>query len=294
MFNKSATTIAVIGATGAQGGGVVRALQERGVFEVRALSRNPESYTGPADEVVYADLTQPETLETALGGVHGVFTNTNSFGGPDTDEVAQGTAAVEAAATAGVQHYIWSTLPNVDTISGGRFTVPHFTNKARVNKIVTSAQFPSHTFVEPPFYFQNLISPMYQKIPGPDGAPSWTVPANASARGMHMGDISELGDLVAGAFENPEKTGNGQYLSLAGDLLSWDDIIANLRSQGHNIGYVETTDDPYFVRDMFSYMETYTYFGPDAATKIALANDVTTKPFTDFETWAARNMDPSQ
>lgn len=294
MVEKSSTTIAVIGATGAQGGGVVRALQERGAFKVRALSRNPGSYKGLADEVAYADLTQPETLEAALDGAYGVFANTNSFGGPDTDEVAQGTLAVEAASTAGIQHYIWSTLPNVDTISGGKFVVPHFTNKARVNKIVSAAQFPSHTFVEPPFYFQNLISPMYPKTPGPEGTPSWTMPASASARGMHMGDINELGDLVAGAFENPEKAGNGQYLSLAGDLLSWDDITATLQSQGHNIGYVETTDDPYFVRDMFSYMETYTYFGPDAATKIAHADDVTTNPFTNFETWAASNMVPSQ
>lgn len=293
MVEQSSTTIAVIGATGSQGGGVVRSLQERGAFKVRALSRNPESYAGPADEVTHADLTQPETLATAFAGVYGVFANTNSFAGPDTDEVAQGTLAVEAASAAGVQHYIWSTLPDVDTISRGRFVVPHFTNKARVNEIVSSAEFPAHTFVEPPFYFQNLISPMYQKIPGPDGTPSWTMPAKASARGMHMGDISELGDLVAGAFENPDKAGSGNYLSLAGDLLSWDDIITTLRSQGHDIGYVETTEDPYFVRDMFSYMETYTYFGPDAATKIALADDVTTKPFTNFETWAGRNMVPS-
>ena len=284
MIENTTRTIAVIGATGAQGGGVVRALQERGTFTVRALSRNPEANRGLADDVIYADLTKPETLEPALEGAYGVFTNTNSFGGPDTDEVAQGTAAVNAARAAGVQHYVWSTLPDVERISGGKFVVPHFTNKAKINHVVDEAGFPFHTFVEPPFYFQNLMSPMYQKVAGPDGTPSWTLPASASAGGMHMGDIEEFGNLVAGAFENPEKVGDGTYLSLAGDLLSWDEITATLRSQGHNIGYVEATEDPYFIRDMFSYMATYTYFGPDARTKITDANAVTTKPFTNFAT----------
>jgi len=290
MNLESTKTIAVIGATGAQGGGVVRALQDRGRFKVRALSRSPEAHGGLADEVVYADLTKPETLEPALSDAYGVFTNTNSFASPDTDEIAQGTSAVLAAKAAGVQHYVWSTLPNVEKISDGQFVVPHFTNKASVNKVVSDAGFAFHTFVEPPFYFQNLISPMYQKISGPDGTPSWTMPASSSAGGMHMGDIDEFGNLVAGAFEQPEEVGNGDYLSMAGDLLSWDEITATLQSQGHNIGYVEATEDPYFIQDMFSYMAKHTYFGPDAATKIAAADAITTKPFTNFETWATTNM----
>ena len=63
-----ADTIAVFGATGAQGRGVVQALQNRGVFTVRALARNPEAYEGAADEVAYVDLTKPETLAPALAG----------------------------------------------------------------------------------------------------------------------------------------------------------------------------------------------------------------------------------
>ena len=159
-------TIAVFGATGAQGGGVVKALQRHGGFNVRALTRRPDSAAGLADEVVAADLTRPETLGPALDGVHGVFANTNSFAGPDVDEIEQGRVAVEAARIAGVEHYIWSTLPNVDEISSGQFEVAHFTNKARVNAFVSAAGFRYHTFVEPPFYYQNLISPMYSPRPG--------------------------------------------------------------------------------------------------------------------------------
>jgi uncharacterized protein YbjT (DUF2867 family) len=72
-------TVAVFGATGTQGGGVVKALQQRGGFTVRALTRNPDAAQGIADEVVGADLTKPETLVPALEGAYGVFANTNSF-----------------------------------------------------------------------------------------------------------------------------------------------------------------------------------------------------------------------
>jgi uncharacterized protein YbjT (DUF2867 family) len=290
MTSGATRTIAVIGATGAQGGGVVRALQERGEFKVRALTRNPDSAKGVGDEVFAADLTRPDTLALALEGAYGVFANTNSFGAADTDEVAQGTAAALAAKAAGVEHYVWSTLPNVAEISDRKYNVPHFSNKARVNDAVADAGFESFTFVEPPFYFQNLNSPMYPMNPGPDGTPTWSVPMRPDVRGMHIGDITELGNVVAGSFENPETVGGGQYLSLSGDLVSWDDLVATLVSQGHRLAYSEATEDPWGIRDMFGYFEEYTYFGPTAEDKIANARVVTTKPSTDFATWAKRNM----
>ena len=290
MPSPSTKIIAVIGATGAQGGGVVRALRERGEFRVRALTRNPGKAEGLADEVAAADLDQPETLTAALDGAYGVFANTNSFAGPDVDEVAQGGAAVEAAQAAGVEHYIWSTLPNVDEISNHEFKVAHFTNKATVDKVVEAAGFRWFTFVEPPFYYQNLISPMYEPHPGPDGTPTCSVPMKPDARGLHIGDISELGNVVAGAFEQPSTVGDGKHLSLAGDLMSWDDIVATLNSQGHNLAYAQTEDDLFGVRDMFAYFETHTYFGPDAEEKIANGKAASSRPFTDFATWARTNM----
>ena len=292
MTDQPTKTIAVLGATGSQGGGVVRALQDQGIFVVRALTRDPAKARGLADEVVEADLDRPETLEPAFAGAYGVFANTNSFAAPDTDEVAQGTAAVQAAKAAGVEHFVWSTLPNVDEISGGTITVPHFTNKARVNQIVEDAGFKLFTFVEPSFYYQNLISPMYDTHPGPDGIATWSQPMKPDAGGIHMGDITELGNLVAGAFAHPDQVGQGQYLSLAGDLMSWDDIVATLNSQGHNLAYTEATEDPWGLRAMFDYFAAYTYFGPDAAAKIALAEKISTRPATDFATWAEANMPP--
>jgi len=97
--------IAVVGATGQQGGAVVRALQADKQFKVRALTRNPAKHSGLADEVVQADLSRPETLTAAFEGAHGVFLVTNLWE-EGTDEVEQATAAVRAAKDAGV-----NTLP---------------------------------------------------------------------------------------------------------------------------------------------------------------------------------------
>jgi uncharacterized protein YbjT (DUF2867 family) len=115
--------IAVVGATGQQGGAVVRALQASNQFKVRALTRNPAKHRSLADEVVEADLNRPGTLASAFDGAHGVFLVTN-FQGHGADELKQATAAVRAAKDAGVRHFVWSTLPDVEAISKGKFDVP--------------------------------------------------------------------------------------------------------------------------------------------------------------------------
>src|SRR5437762_7530074 len=137
--NNEEKVIAVIGATGQQGGGVVRALQASGQFNVRALSRNPGKHRDLADEVVVADLSRPETLKGAFEGAHGVFLVTNPRE-QGADERKQATAAVRAAKDAGVKHFIWSTLPDVEAIGGGKFNVPHFTGKAKIDRIVKESR----------------------------------------------------------------------------------------------------------------------------------------------------------
>src|SRR5438046_6981626 len=113
MERTNKKLIAVVGATGRQGGAVVRALQADKQFKVRSLTRNPAKHSELGDEVVQADLTRPETLRAAFEGAHGVFLVTN-FGEEGTDEVAQATAAVRAAKDAGVKHLVWSTLPDAE------------------------------------------------------------------------------------------------------------------------------------------------------------------------------------
>ncbi len=156
--------------------------------------------------MVVADLNRPDTLQPAFTGAHGIFLVTN-FWEQGTDEFAQGTAAVRAAKAAGVKHFVWSTLPNVEAISGGRFHVPHFTGKAKVDRVVTEAGFANHTFVIAPFFYQNLtdaLAPQQQL----DGSMGWALPLDPRVRCIHMGDIRELGDIVAGAFALPDQAGH--------------------------------------------------------------------------------------
>src|SRR5580700_10978055 len=187
MLSNNKKLIVVFGATGQQGGGVVRALQARGQFKVRALTRNPDKHRDLADEVVEADLNRPDTLQPAFAGAHGVFLVTSSSL-KGTDEFKQGTAAVRAAKAAGAKHFIWSTLPDVKAISAGKFDVPHFTCKAKVDRVVTEAGFANHTFVIAPFFYQNLtdaLGPQQQL----DGSMGWALPLDPRVRCIHMGDI---------------------------------------------------------------------------------------------------------
>jgi len=232
MSSSKKKLIAVIGATGQQGGAVVRALQAQGQFKVRALTRNPGKHRGLADEVVEADLDHPETLKVAFEGAHGAFLVTN-FWEPGTDEIKQATAAVGAAKEAGVKHFVWSTLPDVEAISSGKFHVPHFTGKAKIDRIVSEAGFAHHPFVIAPFFYQNLVGALAPQKQ-PDGTSGWALPIDPTVRGIHMGDITELGNIVAGAFAHPDQAGNGgQYLPLVGDFMSFNEIIETLNRQGH-------------------------------------------------------------
>src|SRR6267154_5724297 len=235
VLSNNKKLIAVIGATGHQGGGVVRALQANGQFKVRALTRDPDKHRELAEQVVEADLDQPETLKAAFEGAHGVFLVTN-FREKGAGEFKQATAAVRAAKDVGVQHLVWSTLPNVEAISGGKFDVPHFTGKAKIDRIVKEAGFPHHTFVIAPGYYQNFVgflAPQKQA----DGSVGWALPLNPDVRCLHMGDIRELGNIVAGAFAHPDEAGNGEYLPLVGDFMSFHEIVSTLNQQGHKFSF---------------------------------------------------------
>jgi len=296
MLSNDKKLIAVIGATGQQGGGVLRALQASGQFKVRALTRNPDKHRDLAEEVVEADLGRPETLKAAFAGAHGVFLVTN-FQEAGTDEHKQATAAIRAAKEAGVKHFIWSTLPNVEAISGGKFNVPHFTGKAKIDQVVKDGGFENYTFVIAPFYYQNLMGPIAPH-PQPDGSTGWTLPLDPTLRVIHMGDINELGDIVAGAFAHPDEAGNGQHLPLVGDFMSFNEIVETLNRQGHNFSYNQVPKESFAgafpgaaeIAEMFSYWEAHTYLGLDSSDRIALANKIAGREPTRFSIWASENF----
>jgi hypothetical protein len=92
------------------------------------------------------------------------------------------------------------------------------------------------TFVIAPFYYQNLvgvIAPQKQ----PNGAVGWALPLDPDRRVIHMGDITELGRIVVGAFARPELAGHGEYLALVGEFLSFNEIIAILNRPGNTFSF---------------------------------------------------------
>jgi uncharacterized protein YbjT (DUF2867 family) len=292
--------IAVVGATGQQGGAVVRALQADNQFKVRALTRNPAKHRELADEVIQADLSRPETLRAAFEGAHGVFLVTNPWE-QGTNEVEQATAAIRAAKDAGVKHLVWSTLPDVEAISGGKLRVPHFTGKAKVNRVVKEAGFASHTFVIAPFYYQNLIgvlAPQKQT----DESVGWVLPLDPTVRSIHMGDITELGDIVAAAFAHPNQAGQGEYLPLVGDFMSFNEIVDALNRQGHNFSFKQVPKEVFAgffpgaaeIAEMFSYFQAHTYLGSNSFDQIALANKIAGRQPKKFSAWAQVNFPAPQ
>jgi uncharacterized protein YbjT (DUF2867 family) len=296
MVSNDRKLIAVIGATGQQGGAVVRARQASRQFKVRALTRNPGKHRELAEEVVEADLDRPETLKAAFEGAHGAFLVTN-FWEQGTDELKQATAAIRAAKDTGVKHLIWSTLPDVEAISGGKLNVPHFTGKAKVDRIVKEAGFLYHTFVIAPFFYQNLVGALAPQTQQ-DGTLGWALPIDPTVRGIHMGDITQLGNIVAGAFAQPDKAGNGEYLPLVGDFMSFNEIVDTLNQQGHKFSFKQVPTEAFAtffpgaaeVAATFSYFQAHTYLGSESLDEIALANEIAGRQPSKFATWARANF----
>jgi len=298
--------ITVIGGTGAQGGGVVDALLAQGQYAVRVVTRDPASKSAEAlkkrgVEVVKGDLLEPSSLRAAFDGAHGAFLVTNFWDpaqmGKET-EIA--VAAVKEARDAGVQHFIWSTLPDAEKLTGGRLKVPHFTGKAKVDAVVAAAGFPRYTFVQAPFYFQNFLGPLAPQ-PLPNGARGWGIPIDPSARVMHGGDVKDVGRAVAAAFSAGNSLANGSYLAVCGGLYSFNDLVGTLNEQGHDVQVAQVPADVYDtffpgapeVRETFQYFEQCFYFGPERESRIAAARAVYPAGFTTFSDWAKLNLTPA-
>eukprot|EP01128_Nolandella_sp_AFSM9_P008202 TRINITY_DN476_c0_g2_i1.p1 TRINITY_DN476_c0_g2~~TRINITY_DN476_c0_g2_i1.p1 ORF type:complete len:319 (+),score=92.45 TRINITY_DN476_c0_g2_i1:83-958(+) len=199
----STKLIVVFGATGAQGGSVVKSLLTDPSFSIRAVTRNPESEKAVAlkekgVEVVKGDLTSDTAA--LFKGAYGVFLLTN-FWDPSQmgKEFEVAKPVVAAAKTAGVKHVIFSSLANVDKESKGKWDVPHFTHKALVADLIQETGFQYATNFAPAFYYQNLST--FFPIKEVDGEFVFTLPATKQ---VDMFDVDQSGEYVLGALQQPE------------------------------------------------------------------------------------------
>jgi len=146
-------------------------------------------------------------------------------------------------------------------------------------------------------YFQNLTSQLaaQQQL---DGSMGWTLPIDPSKKVIHMADISDLGNVVAGAFLNPQKVGNGSYLSLATELNSFNDVLAAFKKNGKEFSFNQVPGDVFSgffegageITQMFAYFEAHTYMGENAEERIRLAKEIATEDFTSLNDWIKQNI----
>lgn len=299
--------IAVVGGTGAQGGGVVDALLAQGQYAVRVLTRDPATKSAEAVarrgvEVVKGDLLESSSLRDAFDGAYGAFLVTNFWDPAQISrETEIGVAAVNAARDAGVQHLIWSTLPDAEKLSNGRLKLRHFTGKAKVDAAVAAAGFPRYTFVQAPFYFQNFLGPLAPQ-PLPSGGRGWAIPIDPSLRVIHGGDVKDVGRAVAAAFSAGDSVPNGSYLAVAGGLYSFNDFVSTLNAQGHDVQVQQVPAEAYDtffpgapeMRETFQYFEQFFYFGPERESRTAAARAVYPAGFSTFSDWAKLNLTPAR
>jgi uncharacterized protein YbjT (DUF2867 family) len=244
--------IAVVGATGSQGGGLVRAIQRdaSGEFTARALTRDVRSTKAKelaklGAEVVAADVDNPESLKKGFRGAYGAFCVTFFWAhfSPDKEQ-AEAKAQAEAAKAAGLQHVIWSTLEDtrrwvplsddrMPTLMG-KYKVPHFDSKGGSDHYFTDLGLPVTPLLTT-FYWNNLYMFGMGPKKGPDGALTFTLP---------MGDkrLAGIGaeDIGKCAYSIYKRGGEfiGKTVGIAGQHLTGVQMAASLsKALGKNIRY---------------------------------------------------------
>ena len=252
--------IAVGGATGAQGGGMVRAIlaDPTGPFAVRALTRHTGSDKARAlaaagAEVVAADLDDEASLERAFAGAYGAFLLTNYWEhfSPEK-ELAQAEHMARAAKAAGVQHVIWSTLEDtrkwVPLSDGrmptlmGKYKVPHFDAKGEADEVFRKLGVPT-TFLLTAFYWDNFIHFGAGPQRMPDGTLAITFPLGDKP--LSAMAVEDIGKCAYGIFKRGREF-IGKTVAIAGEHLTGAQMAAGLsRALGREIRYNAVTPEVY-------------------------------------------------
>jgi len=252
--------IAVVGATGAQGGGLVRAIvnEPNSVFTARAITRDVNSDKAKelaklGAEVVAADIDDVESLKRAFAGAYGAFCVTFFWAhfSPEK-ELAEANAMAHAAKNAGLQHVIWSTLEDtrqwvplsdnrMPTLQG-KYKVPHLDAKGEANHFFTALGLPV-TILLTSFYWDNFIYFGAGPQKGPDGKLAITFPmGDKKLPGIAAEDI---GKCAFGIFKKGREF-IGKTVGIAGEHLTGAQMAAALtKALGQEVCYNNVPPEVY-------------------------------------------------
>jgi uncharacterized protein YbjT (DUF2867 family) len=252
--------LAIIGATGAQGGGLARAIlnDPESEFSVRAITRNPESDKAKAlkeagAEVVQADIDDTESLKKAFTGAYGAFCITNFWEHFNPEkEIQQAKNQADAAKAAGVKHAVWSSLNDTREMVPldddrmptlmGKYKVPHFDAKGSVDDYFLK-QGPPSTVVHTVFYWDNLIYFGLGPRRGEDGKLAIAFPmGDKKLPGIAAEDI---GKAVYGVFKAGDKY-VGKTIGIAGEHVTGKNMADALSEvAGEPIYYYDVPPEEY-------------------------------------------------
>jgi uncharacterized protein YbjT (DUF2867 family) len=278
--------VAVVGATGQQGGATARALLSAGVT-VRALVRDPQkaearSLAAAGAQLAVANFDDPASVQTALDGVARVFAMTTMTSGRGTaGEINDGILIADAAKSAGVEHLVYSSVGGAE-----RHTkIPHFESKRRVEEYIEELGLPA-TFVRPTFFYDNLLSQssvpedgaMVVRLPMPDDVP------------LQMVAVSDIGAVAAAVLISPSRVPTGA-VEIAGDELTGSQIAdafgrrAGQPARFEALPPTAAGDDD--LRAMFTWFATPPSYQADRALTAELDPQVQT-----FEQWLDQRWNP--
>jgi len=304
-------TIAVVGATGAQGSGLVRAIlaDPNGGFAARAITRDVNSDKAKelakiGAEIVAGDVDDAESLRRAFAGCWGAYCVTFFWAhfSPEK-EMAHAAAMAKAAKDAGVRHAIWSTLEDsrkriplsddrMPTLQG-KYKVPHFDAKGESNHFFTDLGVPT-TFLHTSFYWDNFIFFGMGPKKGPDGTLAIALPmGDKKLPGIAAEDI---GACAYGIFKAGATT-IGKSVGIAGEHVTGDGMAAGLsKALGREVRYAAVTPDVYRgfgfpgADDLGNMFQFNRDFSDDFCAARSVEFSRSLHPgLQNFEQWLARN-----
>lgn len=301
--------IAVVGATGAQGGGLVRAALADGQFRVRAITRHPDAEKARAlaeagAEVVQADLDDVESLVRALTGAYGAYFVTNFWEhfSPEK-EMQQAQNLATAAQRTGLQHVIWSTLEDtrkdvpldderMPTLQG-KYKVPHFDAKGESDQYFTALGIPV-TFLRASFYWDNFVYFGSGPKRGADGVLTLSLPMGDKKLGGVAAE--DIGGVAYGIFKAGEKL-IGQTIGVAGENLTGAELAAKMSTAlGEEVRYEPVTPAAFRsfgfpgAEDLGNMFQYYQEFEKPLAEVRSVERSRTLYPkLQNFDQWLAKH-----
>jgi uncharacterized protein YbjT (DUF2867 family) len=301
--------IAVVGATGAQGGGLVRAIlaDSNGGFACRAITRDPSkeqarALAGQGADVVKADLDDVDSIKKAFAGAYGAYCVTNFWEYLSGEkEKTQARTMAEAARTAGLAHVIWSTLEDTRKLMAPsdtrmpmlqeKYRVPHFDAKDEANAYFAGLPV---TYLVASFYWDNLYTFGLGPKKGSDGVYTWAFPmGNKRLAGIAAEDI---GKVAYGIFKaGPQYV--GKTVGIVGENLTLDEMSEKLsKGLGLVVKYHAVEADTYRgfgfpgADEMGNMFQVYRDFEKEllGARSIDVARSLNPSLQT-FDEWLAKN-----